>query len=181
MTGRLQPIDRPKDIPKVYRDTPIGLLFEYHNMNRPYETYKEAKLLVGMCMDNRKHLHMPDNFAFIIRTAGANLRYGEFKVSFAIGVGGVSHIALIGHTQCGMVGVAGRKKQFVDGLMKRAGWKKEHAEEHFMSFCMMHDIGDVQSFILSETYRLRIKYPRITVAPMIYQVEDNRLYLIKDK
>ena len=181
MTGRLLPVDRVKDIPKIYRGTPIGLLFEYHNLNRPYEIYKEAKLLVGMCMDNRKHLHMPDNFAFIIRTAGANLRYGEFKVSYAIGVGGVGHIALIGHTGCGMVGVAGRKKEFVEGLMKRAGWDRGLAEEHFNTFCMMHDIGDVQTFILSEVYRLRMKYPKIVIAPIIYRVEDNRLYLIKDK
>ena len=40
-----------------------------------------------MCMDNRKHLHIPDNFAFIIRSGGANLRYSEFKVSYAIAVG----------------------------------------------------------------------------------------------
>jgi carbonic anhydrase len=181
MMKQLLPVDQIKDIPKAYRGTPIGLLLEYHNLNRPYETYAQAQMLVGMCMDNRKHLKMPDNFAFIIRTAGANLRYGEFKVSYAIGVGGVAHIALIGHTQCGMVGVANRKKQFVEGLMKRAGWDRGHAEEHFTTFCMMHDIGDVQTFILSEAYRLRIKYPRITVAPMIYRVEDNRLYLIKDK
>lgn len=174
-------VDNSKDIPKIYRGTPIGRLLEYHNLGRPYEVYTQAQLLVGMCMDNRKHLRMPDNFAFIIRTAGANLRYGEFKVSFAIGVGGVAHIALIGHTQCGMVGVANRKKAFVEGLMKRAGWERAQAEEHFTTFCMMHDIGDVQSFILSEAYRLRIKYPKIQVAPMIYRVEDNRLYLIRDK
>lgn len=180
-TPRLISIDRAKDIPAAYRGTPIGLLLEYHNLNRPYEIYKQAELLVGMCMDNRKHLHMPDNFAFIIRTGGANLRYSGFKVSFAIGVGGVSHIALIGHTQCGMVGVVRRKKQFVEGLMKRAGWDKDQAEEHFTTFCLMHDIGDVRSFILSEVMRLRMKYPRIQIAPMIYQVEDNRLYLIREK
>jgi len=66
-----------------------------------------------MCMDNRKHLHMPDNFAFIIRTGGANLRYSEFKVSYAIAVGGVRHIALIGHSKCGMVNLAARKEAFV--------------------------------------------------------------------
>ncbi|MBP9733500.1 MAG: carbonic anhydrase [Candidatus Omnitrophica bacterium] len=174
-------VDKVKDIPKTYKNTPIGRLFEYHNLGRPYEVYTQAQMLVGMCMDNRKHLRMPDNFAFIIRTAGANLRYGEFKVSYAIGVGGAAHIALIGHTQCGMVGVATRKKAFVEGLMKRAGWEREQAEEHFSTFCMMHDIGDVQTFILSEVYRLRMKYPKIKIAPMIYRVEDNRLYLIREK
>ena len=36
------------------------------NLNRTFENYSQAKLLIGMCMDNRKHLHMPDNFSFII-------------------------------------------------------------------------------------------------------------------
>ena len=46
-------------------------------------------LLVGMCMDNRRHVYIPDNFAFIIRSGGANLRCSEFKVSYAIAVGQV--------------------------------------------------------------------------------------------
>lgn len=179
--SRLVAVDSVHDIPRAHRKTPIGLLVEYHNLNRPFPKYDQAKLLVGMCMDNRKHLHMPDNFAFIIRTGGANLRYSEFKVSFAIGVGGVSHIALIGHTQCRMAGVIRRKKKFVEGLMKRAGWNRENAEEHFMSFCLMHDIGKTEDFILSEAARLQKKYPKITVAPMMYRVEDNRLYFLESR
>ncbi|MBF8282511.1 MAG: carbonic anhydrase [Anaerolineales bacterium] len=42
-----------------YRDTPIGLLMEYHNLNRPLDEYAQAQLLIGMCMDNRKHLRNP--------------------------------------------------------------------------------------------------------------------------
>ncbi len=74
-------------------------------------------------MDNRKHLHIPDNFAFIIRAGGANLRYSEFKVSYAIAVGSVSCIALVGHNQCGMVNLISRKEQFIRGLVENAGWK----------------------------------------------------------
>ena len=68
--NRLVDISKPEDIFEQYRQTPIGLLLEYHNLKKPYDTYIQAKLLVGMCMDNRKHLHIPDNFAFIIRTGG---------------------------------------------------------------------------------------------------------------
>ncbi len=71
------------DILPEYRQTPIGLLLEFHNLNRPVTIYDKAQLLIGMCMDNRKHLHIPDNFAFIIRAGGANLRYSEFKVRWA--------------------------------------------------------------------------------------------------
>ena len=72
--NRLTDISSSKDIFPEYRDTPIGLLLEYHNLNRPSDTYTQAQLLVGMCMDNRKHLHIPDNFSYIIRSGGANLR-----------------------------------------------------------------------------------------------------------
>jgi carbonic anhydrase len=133
-----------------------------------------------MCMDNRKHLHMPDNFAYIIRTGGANLRYSEFKVSYAIAVGGVRHIALIGHTQCGMVNLIARKEQFIQGLVKGAGWQARVAEDHFFHFAPMFEIGNEVDFVSSEVKRLRLRYPEIVVAPLLYRVEDNRLYLIQE-
>ena len=176
--NRLLPITSGNDIPSQYRDTSIGRLLEYHNLGRPYETFSTAQLLVGMCMDNRKHLHIPDNFAFIIRSGGANLRYSEFKVSYAIAVGGVRSIALIGHTQCGMVNLLARKQQFVRGLVEGAGWSPENAEEHFLHFAPMFEIGNETDFILSEVERLRLRYPNILIAPTLYRVEDNRLYLI---
>ena len=104
--NRLIHIDKISDIPREYLNTPIGLLLEYHNLNLEFENYTDAQLLVGMCMDNRKHLHMPDNFAYIIRSGGANLRYSEFKVSFALSVGNVKHIALLAHNNCGIVNLA---------------------------------------------------------------------------
>lgn len=177
---RLLPVQSKDDILPDYRDTPIGLLFEYHNLDRPFENYQNAQLLVGMCMDNRKHLHMPDNFAYIIRTGGANLRYSEFKVSYAISVGGIRHIALIGHNHCGMVNLIARKDQFIKGLVEVAGWEQDRAEDHFMHFAPMFEIGSETDFILSETKRLRLRYPKIRIAPMFYLVEDNKLYFIKE-
>ncbi|HAV24318.1 MAG TPA: carbonic anhydrase [Bacteroidetes bacterium] len=179
--NRLQAIASRNDISSAFRDTPVGLLLEYHNLGRPFETYASAQLLIGMCMDNRKHLHIPDNFAFIIRTGGANLRYSEFKVSYAIAVGGARAIALIGHTQCGMVDLVARKELFIRGLAERAGWTAEAAEEHFLQFAPMFEIGNEINFILSEVKRLRLRYPKIPVAPLMYRVEDNQLYLIEEK
>lgn len=177
---RLIKIESSPAIPEQYLNTPIGDLLEYHNLNKQFKPYSSAALLVGMCMDNRKHLNIPDNFAFIIRSGGANLRYSEFKVSFAISVGGVKHIALIGHNHCGMVNLVSKKDTFVNGLINNAGWTKEQAEEQFMNFAPMFEIGNEIDFILSETIRLRKKYPKIKIAPMMYLVEDNRLYLIKE-
>ncbi len=120
--NRLISINSSEDIPAEYRGTPIGLLLEYHNLNREYDTYTNASPLIGICMDNRKHLHIPDNFSFIIRAGGANLRYSEFKVSFAIAVGKVRHIALIGHNNCRMVNLSSRRDAFINGLVEIAGW-----------------------------------------------------------
>jgi len=123
---------------------------------------------------------MPDNFAFIIRAGGANMRYSEFKVSYAIAVGKVSYIALIGHNNCGMVNLISRKTEFINGLVNIAGWKREKAEEHFMQFAPMFEIGNETDFILNETKRLRLLYPKIVIAPMFYLVENNKLYFVKE-
>ncbi len=175
------PIDSAKDIPAEYRGTPIGILLEYQNLDRPFDAYTSAQLLIGMCMDNRKHMHIPENFSYIIRAGGANLRQAEFKISYAIGVGGVKYLALIGHNKCGMVNLIARKDIFVKGLVENAGWDKDKAEEHFLNYAPMFEIGNEIDFVLLEVARLRLRYPKITIAPMLYKVEDNRLYLISEK
>lgn len=177
---RVVPVESPDQIFPRYRDTPIGRLLEYHNLQRSFDSYSQAELLIGMCMDHREHLHIPGKFAYILRAGGANLRPSEFKVSYAIAIGGVRHIALIGHTQCGMVNLMGRGRSFVDGLVKGAGWERETAEEHFYHFAPIFEIGSEIDFVCSEANRLRLRYPKITVAPMLYRVEDTRLYLINE-
>lgn len=178
--NRLVDITKIDDIFPEYRQTPIGLLLEFHNLNKPLDTYTQAQVLIGMCMDNRKHIRIPDNFAYIIRTGGANLRYSEFKVSYAIAVGNIEHIALIGHNNCGMVNLNSRKDRFITGLIDKAGWDRKEAEEHFLHFAPRFEIGNEIEFIISETKRLRLRYPKITLAPLFYKVDDNRLYLINE-
>lgn len=175
------PVNEKEDILPAYRNTPIEKLFEYHNLDVSYDNYSSAQILVGMCMDNRKHLLIPDNFAYIIRAGGANLRYSEFKVSYAIAVGKVRHIALIGHNHCGMVNLVSRKAEFVQGMVQEAGWKEEKAEEHFNQFAPLFEIGNEKDFILGETARLRLRYPNVVVAPLFYKVEDNKLYFIREE
>ena len=178
--NRLVSVLSKEDIFPEYHGTPVGSLLEYHNLDRTYETYTQAQLLIGMCMDNRKHLHIPDNFAYIIRAGGANLRYSEFKVSYAIAVGGVKSIALIGHNQCGMVNLVARRELFIKGLVENAGWEQDMAEQHFMNYAPMFEIGNEVDFVLSEVKRLRSRYPTVQVIPLLYKVEDNLLYQIKE-
>lgn len=177
---RLIPVRNETDILPLFRNTPVGALLAYHNLGRPHAVHEKAELLIGMCMDNRKYLRIPENFAFIIRAGGGNLRYSEFKVSYAIAIGGVSGIALLGHTNCGMVNLISRREEFVSGLVQRTGWDREWAEQHFMHFAPMFEIGNEVDFVLSEAKRLRLRYPKILVAPLMYRVEDNQLYQLKE-
>jgi carbonic anhydrase len=179
VTHRLIPIHSPSVVPPQYRGTPIERLLLWHNGVAEPELVERAELLVGMCMDNRKKLRIPENFAFVLRSGGGNLRHSEFKVSFAIGFGGVRAIALVVHNHCGMVGLSRRRGIFVDGLVD-AGWDREDAEAHFDAFAPLFEIGNEIDFALSEAARLRKRYPKVIVAPMRYDVADNLLYLIDE-
>ena len=178
--NRLIDIDAEDDIPAVYRATALGALLRYHNLGAPLPPRAEKpELLIGMCMDSRKHLRIPDNFAFILRTGGANLRQSEFRVSYAIAIGGVRVIALIAHTNCGMSGLAERREPFVAGLVD-AGWERREAEEQFDRFLPSHEIGDELDFIVSEARRLRTLYPKVLVAPFLYRIEDDHLCAVRE-
>jgi len=176
---RLIPVLRESDIPAAYADGPTADLLRFHNLGAPLPEISQARLLIGMCMDNRKNLRIPDNFAFILRSGGANLRYSEFKVSYAVAIGGIREIALIGHTKCAMVNLMSRRKTFIEGLVA-TGWDLEAAENHFLHFAPMFEIGDEMDFLLSETKRLRARYPGVRVAPLIYKVEDQKLYAVAE-
>jgi carbonic anhydrase len=79
-----------------------------------------------------------------------------------------------------MVNLISRKNEFIDGLVKTAGWDKEKAEEHFMDFAPMFEIGNETDFIIGETKRLRLRYPKVKIAPLYYLVDDNKLYFINE-
>ena len=177
---RLIEIYKAGDIPAKYKGTPIGLLVEYQNHLRPHDPYASAQILVGMCMDNRKALDVPENFAYILRTGGANMRASGFKISYAISVGRVRHIAIAGHNHCGMVNLMQRKEAFIEGLMEGAGWDREKAENHFLNLVPMFEIGNEIDFVLSEVRRLRAEYPKITIAPLLYRIETNHLCFIRE-
>lgn len=168
------------DIPERWRASPIGALLRYHNLGVPLPGRAEKpELLIGMCMDSRKHLRIPDNFAFILRTGGANLRLAEFRVSYAIAVGGVRSIALMGHTNCGMSGLIARRAPFIEGLVD-VGWTRAAAEQHFDRNAPEHEIGNEGDFVRREAQRLRALYPKVEVAPLVYRIEDNTVALLRE-
>ncbi|MFH1428755.1 MAG: carbonic anhydrase [Candidatus Margulisiibacteriota bacterium] len=177
---RLTAINSINDIHPKYRNTPVEKLLASHNLDMDHDPEDKADMLIALCMDNRKKLRIPENFAYILRTGGVNLRNNEFKISYTIGVGGISAIALIAHNNCGMVNLKSKKEIFVNGLVEKAGWDRKSAEEHFDQYSPRFEIGNEIDFVLSETERLRQRYPKILIAPLFYKLEDNLLYLIEE-
>lgn len=164
---------------KKYQNTPVADLLEYQNLGKPLAKYTHPKMLISMCMDYRKNMHIPEWFAYVIRTGGANLRSLEFIVSYAIAVGGIKTVAIIGHNNCGMVGLATKEEKFINGLVE-AGWETEAARQYFRNFAPLFEIGNELDFLVDETKRLRVRYPKILIAPLMYQLENNKLYLIDE-
>jgi carbonic anhydrase len=178
---RIVSVDRLSDIVPAYVGTPIGWLLRYHNLGEHLPpTSGRARLLIGMCMDDRKDLVIPNEFAFVIRAAGGNLRDHAFDMSYAIAVGGVTSIALLAHTDCGMVGVRKKRDAFVRGLVARGGWDERRAAEHFDEAVPVYEIHDAVEFVVGEANRLRAVYPAVLIAPLLYRVEDDRLLQIVD-
>lgn len=176
---KLLPVQNLSDIPEKYLNTPIQKLLEFQNLNLTSEAFDKAEILLGMCMDNRKSLNLPDNFAFVIRNGGADMKYCEFKISYAVAVGGLRYMALIGHTDCAMVNLHERKDTFVKGLIEYGGWSPDAAKTHFEEMAPQFEIHHETEFALKETERLSKLYPALTIVPMLYKIEDRKLYLIE--
>jgi carbonic anhydrase len=178
---RIVSADSVADILPAYRGTPVEWLLRYHNLGEPLPSRSgRAELLVGMCMDDRKELVIPNEFAFVLRAAGGNLQDHEFDISYAVAMGGVTAIALLAHTDCGMVGVRKKRAAFIRGLVGRGGWDEARAAEHFDECVPQYEIGDAVEFVVGEANRLRAAYPALLVAPLLYRVEDDRLLQISD-
>jgi carbonic anhydrase len=79
-----------------------------------------------------------------------------------------------------MVNLKSKRDQFIQGLVEAGGWEKQAAEEHFRQSAPMFEIGSEIEFVRSETVRLRSRYPSVIVAPLLYRVEDNLLYFVRD-
>ncbi len=103
----------------------------------------------------------------------------EFQISFAIAVGGVRAVCLVGHDQCGMVDVSELRGSFVVGLMENAGWRREAAENHFDALAARFEISNSAEFVLSEAERLRRQYPAVLIAPLLYSLTDGTLNQIE--
>lgn len=171
-------IDKPEKIPAEYLNTPLQHLIEYHNFGYKFQEYEKPQLLIGTCMDYRINLRIPDKFAFVIRNGGASLKHNDFQMAFALSVGGCQAIAVIGHTDCGMVNLPNKHDLFVDGMTNRLNYEQSEADEFFRTRSVENEIYSEIEFTKNQAKQLSEKYPNIPVIAMIYEVKDNLLYHI---
>ena len=178
MDERLIPITNIEDIPSKFLGTPVETLFRSHNLGEKFAAPESPQMLISLCMDHRKKLNIPDEFAYILRNAGAYTGDAGFMISYAMTVGGVKAIAIIGHNHCGMGLVKSQGREFIQRLEKEHGWKHSDALLHYKKGVDKYAIMDEVDSVLTMAQSLESKYDNLLVVPMIYILEDNLLYLI---
>jgi SulP family sulfate permease len=176
----LFPVMSSDDVPIILRDTPLENLLKGQNLGLvDPPTTNAPEMVVGMCIDFRKTLTIPRDWAFIIRREGANMDGAEFAIALAISKG-VRHMALIAHNDCAMANTAQHRKQFVEVLSNEIGWEGKKAEEFFDEHARSREIGNEIDFVLQEAQRIEGLFPGLRVLPLLFRVDDGKLYLIYD-
>jgi len=169
MTIALTAVHTEADILPAYRGTPIGDLLRYQNLGAAVRQYARPEVLIATCLEQNAALRVPEGFAITLHTAAASLKRDPFKVSWAIGVAGVSAIAIIGHDDCRLVELRNHREQFVVQMIEAAGWERPAAEQHFDHWSDLFEVDDPAEFVAAEAARLQTRYPKILVAPLLYQ------------
>ncbi len=173
LNASLVPVRNEADILPVYRGTPVADLLRFQNIGgSPDSTpgkYARPAILIATCLEQGAALRIPEGFAISLHTAAASLKRDPFKVSWAIGVAGVKAIAIVGHDDCRLVELRNHREQFVVQMIEAAGWERPAAEQHFDHWSDLFGVDNPVEFVATEAARLQSRYPKILVAPLLYQ------------
>lgn len=150
----------------MFLPTPIQTLLQSHNHGIPFAPFAKPVLAVVTCMDFRIHLQMPENFAFVLRTGGANPEPAEPYLAFSVARMGIGAIALIGHTDCAM--------QYPDPYVLNHLPTDEENIRRYRAQIAALAIGEVELFTRRQARRLGEQLG-LPVVPLLYRVEDRRL------
>lgn len=179
-TSPLITVATEEDIPPILLDTPVSSLLKSQNLFQIDETPSDfADLIIGMCIDYRKQIHLPKNCAYVIRSAGANMKDAEFSIALGV-ASGIEYMALITHNKCLMSDPFARRDAVLETLSKDCAWSKESAAVYFDEQATDRGISDPIEFAMSESQRIHGLYPKLKVVPILYCVDDDKLYLIKE-
>jgi len=180
MTVTLAAVRTEADILPAYRGTPVADLLRFQNLGTASvpDQWPRPAILVATCIEQGTPLRLPPGFAITLHTAAANLKRDPFKVSWAIGVAGVRAIAIVGHDDCRLTELRNHREPFVVQMIEAAGWERPAAEQHFDHWADLFAVEDPAGFAAAEAARLRERYPRVLVAPLLYQSASGSLQQI---
>jgi carbonic anhydrase len=54
-------------------------------------------------------------------------------------------------------------------MIEAAGWERPAAEQHFDHWSDLFEVDNPVEFVAAEAARLQSRYPKILVAPLLYQ------------
>ncbi|MBX9691219.1 MAG: STAS domain-containing protein, partial [Cyanobacteria bacterium] len=178
--SKLVGVRSDKDIPVRLRGTPVEALLKAQNLCAVDHTPgDQADLIIGMCIDYRKQLHLPKNCAYIIRSPGANMKQQEFGLVLAVSAG-IKYMALITHNKCLMSDPHAKEAVVLETLCSCCGWQAESAKAFFAEEVTTRAIADPVEFAMRESKRLSSLFHGLNVVPLLYCVDDDKLYLIAD-
>jgi SulP family sulfate permease len=178
--ARLVRVAKPEEIPQFLLGTPIETLLKAQNMGQIDANQSEdPDLVIGMCIDYRKSLALPQNCSYVIRRTGANMAGSEFSVALALS-GGIEYMALIAHNHCVMSNPHVKRGAFVGSLTDKHGWSEDQAMAFFDQHASSREINDAIDFSVKEARRLSSLFRGLKVVPMLFMLEDNLIYLVKD-
>ncbi len=178
-TERLLKVHQADDIFPAWCGTPVEDFLQYHNLRANQREYERAELLICACMDFRVSFTIPDKFAFIIRTPGANLIDNQFGLAAALTLADVRAVALVAHTDCAMTKVRESEERIVSGLIE-SGWDKNTAQKFYAEQADAHALTDPTDFAREQCRALRKKYNNVLFAPLLYDVTDGTLWQVKE-
>ncbi len=144
----------------------IQVLLQSHNHQVAFAPFTRPALAVVTCMDFRIRLRMPENFAFVLRTGGANPEPVEAYLAFSVARMGIGAIALISHTDCAM--------QYPDPYVLNNLPTDEALIRHYRAQIADLAIGEVVPFTQQKARMLAGRLG-IPVVPLLYHVENHWL------
>jgi len=175
---RLIPVRSRADILRPYRATPVETLLVSHALAREVAPPAAAQMVVVTCVDPRIDLLLPEGFAFVVRTGGATVGPVLFNVAFALTVPGVEVVAVIGHSDCRMVGVHDRREEFLAGLAGISSLDASAGERLFEAGAASFGSRDAVDHVLAQSATIRRSLDRVLVAPLFLEVETGDLFQI---
>lgn len=173
---RIIAADSREDVLPDYRGTPIEAMLVSHNLKEVVDPPAAPELLIATCMDPRIDLHLPKQFAFVIRTAGANVDALMFNIAGAVALAPVRSIAIMGHSDCAMARIDQCRREFAATVGACSSLSDDEVAAMYTTGLDAFGFDDPAAQTLRQADALRRLFPQLLIAPLYYDVEDHRIY-----